>query len=118
MFQRIDPSKLAEEMRIAIVEYKKTQRVFEEIVRLKKEKEDTMYLHYRFFSNEKCSIKDAESKANVSDEVKEVVSHLKKAQELRDDCWATLRSLEIKIELIKDANATARTEIKLGGFQT
>ena len=52
MFQRIDPSKLAEEMRIAIVEYKKTQRVFEEIVRLKKEKEDTMYLHYRFFSNE------------------------------------------------------------------
>tara|TARA_R100001377_G_scaffold32288_1_gene17610 strand:+ start:258 stop:614 length:357 start_codon:yes stop_codon:yes gene_type:complete len=118
MFQRIDPSKLAEEMRIAIVEYKKTQRVFEEVVRLKKEKEDTMYLHYRFFSNEKCSIKDAESKANVSDEVKEVVSHLKKAQELRDDCWATLRSLEIKIELIKDANATARTEIKLGGFQT
>jgi hypothetical protein len=118
MFQRIDPSKLAEEMRIAIVEYKKKQRVFEEVVRLKKEKEDTMYLHYRFFSNEKCSIKDAESKANVSDEVKEVVSHLKKAQELRDDCWATLRSLEIKIELIKDANATARTEIKLGGFQT
>ena len=118
MFQRIDPNKLAEEMRIAIVEYKKTQRVFEEVVRLKKEKEDTMYLHYRFFSNEKCSIKDAESKANVSDEVKEVVSHLKKAQELRDDCWATLRSLEIKIELIKDANATARTEIKLGGFQT
>jgi len=118
MFQRIDPSKIAEEMRIAIIEYKKTQRVFEEIVRLKKEKEDTMYLHYRFFSNEKCSIKDAESKANVSDEVKEVVSHLKKAQELRDDCWATLRSLEIKIELIKDANATARTEIKLGGFQT
>ena len=118
MFQRIDPSKLAEEMRIAIVEYKKTQRVFEEVVRLKKEKEDTMYLHYRFFSNEKCSIKDAEAKATISDEVKEVISHLKKAQELRDDCWGTLRSLEIKIELIKDANATARTEIKIGGFQT
>ena len=118
MFQRIDPSKLAEEMRIAIVEYKKTQRVFEEVVRLKKEKEDTMYLHYRFFSNEKCSIKDAESKATISDEVKEVLINLKSAQELRDDCWATLRSLEIKIELIKDANATARTEIKLGGFQT
>lgn len=118
MFQRIDPSKLAEEMRIAIVEYKKTQRVFEEVVRLKKEKEDTMYLHYRFFSNEKCSIKDAEAKATISDEVKEVLINLKSAQELRDDCWATLRSLEIKIELIKDANATARTEIKIGGFQT
>ena len=118
MFQRIDPSKLAEEMRIAIVEYKKTQRVFEEVVRLKKEKEDTMYLHYRFFSNEKCSIKDAEAKATISDEVKEVLINLKNAQELRDDCWATLRSLEIKIELIKDANATARTEIKLGGLQT
>ena len=118
MFQRIDPSKLAEEMRIAIVEYKKTQRVFEEVVRLKKEKEDTMYLHYRFFSNEKCSIKDAEAKATISDEVKEVLINLKNAQELRDDCWATLRSLEIKIELMKDLNATARTEAKLGGLQT
>ena len=51
-------------------------------------------------------------------EVKEVLINLKNAQELRDDCWATLRSLEIKIELMKDLNATARTEAKLGGLQT
>mgnify|MGYP003124867910 CR=1 FL=1 len=118
MFQRIDPSKLAEEMRIAIVEYKKTQRVFEEIVRLKKEKEDTMYLHYRFFSNEKCSIKDAEAKATISDEVKEVLINLKSAQELRDDCWATLDRITTKLELMTDSNATARAEMKLGGFVT
>ena len=113
---RYDPHKIAEAKMEAIIDYRKCKRVFNQLTRMKDEKEKGRYLHYRFLSNEKHSVEDAKAKAKIDPEVTEVVSKLEKAEQLVDESFAELARITTKIELMADANATARAEMKLGGL--
>ena len=113
---RYDPHKIAEAKMEAIIDYRKCKRVFNQLTRMKDEKEKGRYLHYRFLSNEKHSVEDAKAKAKIDPEVTEVVSKLEKAEQLVDASFAELDRITTKIELMADANATARAEMKLGGL--
>ena len=73
-------------------------------------------MHYRFLSNQKHSVEDAKAKAKTDKEVTEVVSKLEQAEQLMDESFAELDRITTKIELMADANATARAEMKLGGL--
>ena len=113
---RYDPHKIAEAKMEAIIDYRKCKRVFNQLTRMKDEKEKGRYLHYRFLSNEKHSVEDAKAKAKIDPEVTEVVSKLEQAEELMDEAFAELDRITTKIELMADANATARAEMKLGSL--
>jgi IS4 transposase len=113
---RYDPHKIAEAKMEAIIDYRKCKRVFNQLTRMKDEKEKGRYLHYRFLSNEKHSVEDAKAKAKIDPEVTEVVSKLEKAEQLVDESYAELDRITTKIELMADANATARAEMKLGAL--
>ena len=113
---RYDPHKIAEAKMEAIIDYRKCKRVFNQLTRMKDEKEKGRYLHYRFLSNEKHSVEDAKAKSRIDPEVTEVVSKLEKAEQLMDESFAELDRITTKIELMADANATARAEMKLGGL--
>ena len=113
---RYDPHKIAEAKMEAIIDYRKCKRAFNQLARIKEEKEKGRYLHYRFLSNEKHSVEDAKAKAKIDKEVTEVVSKLELAEQLMDESFAELDRITTKIELMADANATARAEMKLGGL--
>ena len=113
---RYDPHKIAEAKLEAIIDYRKCKRAFNQLTRIKEEKEKGRYLHYRFLSNEKHSVEDAKAKAKTDKEVTEVVSKLEQAEQLMDESFAELDRITTKIELMADANATARAEMKLGGL--
>tara|TARA_R100001082_G_scaffold62847_1_gene35235 strand:- start:153 stop:524 length:372 start_codon:yes stop_codon:yes gene_type:complete len=113
---RYDPHKIAEAKMEAIIDYRKCKRTFNQLARIKEEKEKGRYLHYRFLSNEKHSVEDAKAKAKTDKEVTEVVSKLEQAEQLMDESFAELDRITTKIELMADANATARAEMKLGGL--
>ena len=76
---RYDPHKIAEAKMEAIIDYRKCKRAFNQLARIKEEKEKGRYLHYRFLSNEKHSVEDAKAKAKTDKEVTEVVSKLEQA---------------------------------------
>ena len=113
---RYDPHKIAEAKMEAIIDYRKCKRAFNQLARIKEEKEKGRYLHYRFLSNEKHSVEDAKAKAKTDKEVTEVVFKLELAEQLMDESFAELDRITTKIELMADANATARAEMKLGGL--
>tara|TARA_R100000781_G_C4008301_1_gene102763 strand:- start:85 stop:456 length:372 start_codon:yes stop_codon:yes gene_type:complete len=113
---RYDPHKIAEAKMEAIIDYRKCKRAFNQLARIKEEKEKGRYLHYRFLSNEKHSVEDAKAKAKTDKEVTEVVSKLEQAEQLMDESFAELDRITTKIELMADANATARAEMKLGNL--
>ena len=113
---RYDPHKIAEAKMEAIIDYRKCKRSFNQLTRIKEEKEKGRYLHYRFLSNEKHSVEDAKAKAKTDKEVTEVVSKLELAEQLMDESFAELDRITTKIELMADANATHRAEIRLGGL--
>jgi len=113
---RYDPHKIAESKMEAIKNYRTAERIFNKLTRIKDEKEKGRYLHYRFLSNEKHSVEDAKAKARIDLEVTEVVSKLEQAEELMDEAFAELDRITTKIELMADANATARAEMRLGGL--
>ena len=113
---RYDPHKIAEAKMEAIIDYRKCKRAFNQLARIKEEKEKGRYLHYRFLSNEKHSVEDAKAKAKTDKEVTEVVSKLEQAEQLMDESFAELDRITTKIELMADANATARAEMKLSGL--
>ena len=113
---RYDPHKIAEAKMEAIIDYRKCKRAFNQLARIKEEKEKGRDLHYRFLSNEKHSVEDAKAKAKTDKEVTEVVSKLEQAEQLMDESFAELDRITTKIELMADANATHRAEIRLGGL--
>ena len=113
---RYDPHKIAESKMEAIKNYRTAKRIFNKLTRIKDEKEKGRYLHYRFLSNEKHSVEDAKAKARIDPEVTEVVSKLEQAEELMDEAFAELDRITTKIELMADANATARAEMRLGSL--
>jgi len=116
-FNKYDPHAIAETKMKAIISYREARREFNSLVRQKDEKEKSKYLYYRFFSNEKNSVEDAKAKARIDPEVTEVNSNLEQAEKLMDEMFAHLDRITTKIELMADANATARAEMKLGGLQ-
>jgi len=113
---KYDPHKIAESKMEAIKNYRTAKRIFNKLTRIKDEKEKGRYLHYRFLSNEKHSVEDAKAKAKIDSEVKEIVVELEKAEELMDVAFSELDRITTKIELMADANATARAEMKLGSL--
>jgi|TARA_R110001592_G_C12792854_1_gene716185 hypothetical protein len=113
---RYDPHKIAEQKSQAIVHYREAKRLFNKLTRIKDEKEKARYLHYRFLANEKHSVEDAKAKARIDEEVTIVNIELEKAEELMDQMFAELDRVTTKIELMTDANATNRAEMRLGGF--
>ena len=113
---RYDPHKIAETKMEAIIDYRKCKRVFNQLTRIKDEKEKGRYLHYRFLSNEKHSVEDAKAKARIDPEVIEIVFKLEQAEQLMDESFAELDRIITKIEQMADANATARAEMKLGSL--
>ena len=113
---RYDPHKIAESKMEAIKNYRTAKRIFNKLTRMKDEKEKGRYLHYRFLSNEKHSVEDAKAKAKIDPEVTEIVSKLEQAEELMDEAFAELDRITTKIELMADANATLRAEMRLGGL--
>ena len=92
--------------------------MYNSLTRIKDEKEKQRYLYYRFLSNEKHSVEDAKAKARIDPEVTEVNSKLDEAETLMDEMFAQLDRITTKLELMTDSNATARAEMKLGGFVT
>ena len=82
---RYDPHKIAEAKMEAIIDYRKCKRAFNQLARIKEEKEKGRYLHYRFLSNEKHSVEDAKAKAKTDKEVTEVASKLEQAEQLVDE---------------------------------
>ena len=114
--KKYDPHVIAETKMNAIISYREAKRMFNSLTRIKDEKEKARYLHYRFLSNEKHSVEDAKAKAIIDPDVTEVNIELEKAEELMDKMFAELDRVVTKIELMTDANATARAEMKLGGF--
>ena len=117
-FNKYDPHAIAETKMKAIVSSKEAKRIFNQLTRIKDEKEKARYLHYRFLSNEKHSVEDAKAKARIDPEVTEVNSNLEQAEKLMDEMFAQLDRITTKIELMADANATARAEMKLGSLHT
>ena len=113
---KYDPHKIAEQKSQAIVHYREAKRLFNKLTRIKDEKEKARYLHYRFLANEKHSVEDAKAKARIDEEVTIVNIELEKAEELMDEMFAELDRVTTKIELMTDANATNRAEMRLGGF--
>lgn len=113
---KYDPHKIAESKMEAIKNYRTAKRIFNKLTRIKDEKEKGRYLYYRFLSNEKHSVEDAKAKAKIDSEVKEIVVELEKAEELMDVAFSELDRITTKIELMADANATARAEMKLGSL--
>ena len=113
---RYDPHKIAEAKMEAIIDYRKCKRVFNQLTRMKDEKEKGRYLHYRFLSNEKHSVEDAKAKARIDPEVTDVVSKLEQAEKLMDESFSELDRITTKIELMTDANANLRAEMRLGGL--
>jgi len=113
---RYDPHKIAESKMEAIKNYRTAKRIFNKLTRMKDEKEKGRYLHYRFLSNEKHSVEDAKAKAKIDPDVTEIVSKLEQAEELMDEAFAELDRITTKIELMADANANLRAEMRLGGL--
>lgn len=113
---KYDPHKIAEAKMEAIKNYREAKRMFNQLARIKDEKEKSKYLHYRFLHNDKHSVEDAKAKARIDKEVTEVNSKLEEAEKLMDEMFAELDRITTKIELMSDANATMRAEMKLGGL--
>jgi len=113
---KYDPHKIAEAKMEAIINYRKSKRMFKKLTRMLDKKLASRFLHYRFLTNEKHAVKDAEAKAKIDTEVQEVEVQLDKAEKLMDDAFAELDRITTKIELMADANATARAEMKLGSL--
>ena len=116
--KKYDPHVIADSKMKAIINYREARREFNSLVRQKDEKEKSKYLHYRFFSNEKNSVEDAKAKARTDDEVTDLNILLDDAEQLMDEMFAELDRVTTKLELMADSNATARAEMKLGGFVT
>jgi len=116
--KKYDPHAIADSKMKAIINYREARREFNSLVRQKDEKEKARYLHYRFLTNEKHSVEDAKAKARIDSEVTEVNIKLEQAEKLMDESFAQLDRITTKLELISDSNATARAEMKLGGFVT
>lgn len=116
--KKYDPHVIAEAKMDAIINYREARREFNSLVRQKDEKEKSKYLYYRFFSNEKNSVEDAKAKARTDDEVTDLNILLDDAEQLMDEMFAELDRVTTKLELMADSNATARAEMKLGGFVT
>jgi len=113
---KYDPHKIAEAKMEAIKKYREAKRMFNQLTRIKDEKEKSKYLHYRFLHNDKHSVEDAKAKARTDDEVTDLNILLDDAEELMDKMFAELDRITTKIELMSDANATMRAEMKLGGL--
>ena len=113
---KYDPHKIAEAKMEAIKNYREAKREFNSLIRQKDEMEKTKYLHYRFLHNDKHSVEDAKAKARTDDEVTDLNKLLDDAEELMDKMFAELDRITTKIELMSDANATMRAEMKLGGL--
>ena len=114
--KKYDPHVIAETKMNAIISYREARRMFNSLTRIKDEKEKARYLHYRFLTNEKHSVEDAKAKAFIDKEVTEINPKLQDAEELMDEAYAELERVTEKIEQMRDHNATARAEMKLGGL--
>jgi predicted flavoprotein YhiN len=113
---RYDPHMIAETKMTALKNYKEAKRMFKKLTRMLDKKIASRFLHYRFLTNEKHAVKDAEAKAKIDTEVQEIEIKLDEAEELMDDMFCELDRITTKIELMADANATHRAEIRLGGL--
>lgn len=113
---RYDPHMIAETKMTALKNYKEAKRMFKKLTRMLDKKIASRFLHYRFLTNEKHAVKDAEAKAKIDTEVQEIEIKLDEAEELMDDMFCELDRIITKIEQMADANATARAEMKLGSL--
>ena len=79
--KKYDHHVIAEAKMNAIINYREAKRMFNSLTRIKDEKEKARYLHYRFLTNEKHAVKDAEAKAKIGRFLKRdhttVLHHLK-----------------------------------------
>ncbi len=113
---KYDPHIVANTKYEAIINHRKAKRMFNSLTRIREEKIKMKYLHYRFLTNEKHSVEDAKAKAFIDKEVTEINPKLQEAEELMDEAYAELERVTEKIEQMRDHNATARAEMKLGGL--
>ena len=113
---RYDPHVIAETKMTALKNHKEAKRMFKKLTRMLDKKMASRFLHYRFLTNEKHAVKDAEAKAKIDPEVQEIEIELYKAEELMDDMYCELDRIITKNEQMADANATARAEMKLGSL--
>ena len=116
--KKYDPHAIADAKMTALKNHKEAKRMFKKLTRMLDKKLDSKFLHYRFLTNEKHAVKDAEAKANIDPEVQAIEIELDKAEELMDDMYCELDRIITKIEQMADANATARAEMKLGSLVT
>ena len=113
---RYNPHKILNDKLEAFTNFKKAQRTKEKLITMKKRLISKLYLQYRFLTNEKYAIKDAEAKSEIDEKVKEIEENIEKAQGLEDELFG---KYDYYIELIKridDLNATGRVEMRLGGL--
>ena len=115
---RYDPHKIAETKMTALKNHKAAKRMFKKLTRMLDKKIASRFLHYRFLTNEKHAVKDAEAKAKIDPEVQEIEIQIDEAEKLENELFSELDRIITKLELMADSNATARAEMKLGGFVT
>tara|TARA_Y100001936_G_C15684677_1_gene462873 strand:- start:102 stop:473 length:372 start_codon:yes stop_codon:yes gene_type:complete len=113
---RYDPHKIAEAKMEAMINHKEAKRMLKKLTRMLDKKIASRFLHYRFLTNEKHAVKDAEAKAKIDPEVQEIEIQIDEAEKLENELFSELDRIITKLELMADANATARAEMKLGGL--
>ena len=111
------PDQIADAKMIAIKEYRAAKRERDRTERLIDELIDQTFIQLKF--NElKMSIEDRKARARTNESVIELKNDLEKAQEKMDNSYAELERVITKIDLMLDANATNRQEMKLGNIIT
>ena len=113
---RYNPHKIAEAKMEAMINHKEAKRMLKKLTRMLDKKIASRFLHYRFLTNEKHAVKDAEAKAKIDPEVQEIEIQIDEAEKLENELFSELDRIITKLELMADANATARAEMKLGGL--
>jgi hypothetical protein len=116
--KKYDPHVIADAKMNAMINHKEAKRMLKKLLRMLDKKLASRYLHYRFLTNEKHAVKDAEAKAKIDPEVQEIEIQIDEAEKLENELFSELDRIITKLELMADSNATARAEMKLGGFVT
>ena len=116
--KKYDPHAIADAKMNAMINHKEAKRMLKKLTRMLDKKIASRFLHYRFLTNEKHAVKDAEAKAKIDPEVQEIEIQIDEAEKLENELFSELDRIITKLELMADSNATARAEMKLGGFVT
>ena len=92
--KKYDPHAIADAKMNAMINHKEAKRMLKKLTRMLDKKIASRYLHYRFLTNEKHAVKDAEAKAKIDPEVQEIEIQIDEAEERIRQGMTALERLE------------------------